>query len=356
MIELEFLGRSGDTRSVIFTDEDGERYSAVITDELRTALRRSPAVVDVREKAAPAKATLRPAQIQALLREGLSAEEISNQQGVPVESVTRFESPILAEKAWAVARAQQAPITVESGSPTLEDLVINRLAARGADHRSLTWEALRRPGEDWEITLTFVQSAVERSATWTLAESSNQVTAIDQEAHWLTETASPITPVAAFPPPAPRPIREEEQVGVEALLDQANSLRGRRQPLLDDVQDGQAPPPTLGAGAPPSVPFFAGRTLPFDKPPADSPASPAPPSGPIDLKATKKKDEPREQEEPEAQPPTSADDPDVAPGSLFPEEASSALPSAAETPSKKRGSRRRSVPSWDEIVFGAKSE
>ena len=40
MIELELLGTSGDGGSLVFTDADGQRYSVLITDELRGATRR----------------------------------------------------------------------------------------------------------------------------------------------------------------------------------------------------------------------------------------------------------------------------------------------------------------------------
>ena len=42
MIELELLGTSGDGGSLVFTDADGQRYSVLITDELRGATRRWP--------------------------------------------------------------------------------------------------------------------------------------------------------------------------------------------------------------------------------------------------------------------------------------------------------------------------
>ena len=38
MVELELLGANGDT--IVMTDEDGERYSIVVDDALRAAVRR----------------------------------------------------------------------------------------------------------------------------------------------------------------------------------------------------------------------------------------------------------------------------------------------------------------------------
>ena len=40
MIELELLGTSADGESLVLTDAQGERYSVLISDELRGATRR----------------------------------------------------------------------------------------------------------------------------------------------------------------------------------------------------------------------------------------------------------------------------------------------------------------------------
>ena len=40
MIELELLGTSSDGESLVLTDAQGERYSILISDELRGAIRR----------------------------------------------------------------------------------------------------------------------------------------------------------------------------------------------------------------------------------------------------------------------------------------------------------------------------
>ena len=64
MIELELLGTSADGESLVLTDAQGERYSVLISDELRGATRRDRPRVEL----APARPTLAPRDIQALLR------------------------------------------------------------------------------------------------------------------------------------------------------------------------------------------------------------------------------------------------------------------------------------------------
>lgn len=382
MIELEYLGRSGDARSVILTDAEGQRYSVVVTDELRTAVRRDPLLNESPNTVDPTPRVLRPSHIQAMLREGLSASEIAASQGVPLESITRYESPVLAEKAWAINRAQQTPVTPEAGAPNLEDLVINRLAARGVDHHSLVWDALRRPGEDWEVSLTFIQSAVEKTATWKLLRGGTQVAALDQEANWLTETASPLAPVSAFFSPVSSPgsasassvfdVMESDsgtdqdiRLAQEELVDQANSQRGRRQPILDDVSNE-----ALEEGD--DFPFFSGRVLHFEnRIPPEAPdsgdtaplaiapvetgsdndsATQAPlemkrraPGAPVAVPANVSANA-----APSASAATTSD-------TLF---AAPVVEDKPEPPREKKrtGSKRRPVPSWDEIVFGSRPD
>ena len=271
MIELEFLGLSGDGTAVVFTDATGERYNAALNDRLRAATRQSPTLSAVPTTAAT-PAALRPSTIQSLLREGISAAEIAESHGVNIESVARFESPVLAEKAWAVTQAQRSVVGAETGAPTLEELVLNRLAARGVEPGSIAWSALRRPDSPWEVSISFAQSGSAQSATWHL-RGGDRVEAVDQEASWLTETAVPFSPLSALldtgDPAATGalPPADSEQINAaEALVAEANARRGRRQPLLDDVTE---PSESALADDPQERPaggFFAGRVLPFEPP------------------------------------------------------------------------------------------
>ncbi|WP_350259120.1 septation protein SepH [Scrofimicrobium sp. R131] len=296
MIELEFLGTSADGGSVVFTDPEGERYCVAISDELRAAVRRDQTAPETRPLN---RGQLRPAEIQALLRQGMTPEEIAERYGVAPASISRYESPVLAEKAWAISQAKQCAVGPDL---TVEELVINRLATRGVDHESLTWSALRHPGDDWEISVTFIQSAVLRVATWRLSADGNRVDAIDQEAHWLTESVSPTEPVRALfgvQPSEPEPVREDQQLEAEVLVDQLNQRRGRRQPILDPVELEEEPTSSL--------PYFSTRvSTPESEEEAETLFTPPPP------------------------------------------------PTAPAAPKKKK--QRRSVPSWDEIVFGARPD
>ena len=240
MIELELLGTSSDGESLVLTDAQGERYSILISDELRGAIRRDRPKVDI----TPSRPTLAPRDIQALLRAGATPEEIASTHGMDVKAVERFEAPVQAEKDYALSRAQA--VRIGEGGPTMGDLVLDRLAARGVEPSSLDWSATREAGEPWQIIVTFVQGAAEHAAHWHLSNSGT-LEAIDQEAQWLTEqvSASPSSSIfSPIPRPAPAPDPDEEDLRTrEALIDQLNAARGKRQKVdvdLGDEEDEEA--------------------------------------------------------------------------------------------------------------------
>lgn len=197
MVELELLGANGDT--IVMTDENGERYSIIVDDALRAAVRRDRgAIVPPSGTAAQEPAPLRPRQLQAYMRAGATASEVAISTGMDVEHVRRFEGPVLAERQWAVSQAQVCRIGWEKDSPLLGELVVDRLATRGVDPSSLEWDALREGRDPWLIMVTFIQSAEEKQARWSLDLTARAVHALDDEARWLTEAGAGAKRPAVF--------------------------------------------------------------------------------------------------------------------------------------------------------------
>ena len=413
MIELELLGTSADGESLVLTDAQGERYSVLISDELRGATRRDRPRVEL----APARPTLAPRDIQALLRAGATPQEIASEHGMEVSAVERFEAPVQAEKDYALTRARA--VRVGEGGPTMGDLVVDRLAARGVDPASLEWTATREAGEPWQIIVTFVQGAAEHAAHWHLSNSGS-LEAIDQEAQWLTEQVS-VSPTASIftplPRTAPTPDPDEEDLrNREAIVDQLNAVRGKRQQIdldLDDEVDEEAEYLAAIAGeeeAPTTEPdtstgpisariyslasartkaealsepaedtlFPATGQIPSARPAATgsipvasrSPKNEAPASSgvlpwlsdaPVSSDVDKGEEPKAEEQATPAIPMKAVSAPDSAESAPAEaeESATGSVPAQGVTGSRmaRASSKktRRSVPSWDEILFGSKS-
>ena len=337
-----------------------------------------------------------------------------------VSAVERFEAPVQAEKDYALTRARA--VRIGDGGPTMGDLVLDRLAARGVDPSSLEWSATREAGEPWQIIVTFVQGAAEHAAHWHLS-SSGSLEAIDQEAQWLTEQVSASPTASIFTPlprNAPAPIVDpgaEDLRNREAIIDQLNAVRGKRQQIdldLDDEVDEEAEYLAAIAGeeeAPttepdtstgpisariyslasartkaetPSEPaedtlFPATGQIPSARPTltgaipvaSRSPKTEAPASSgvlpwlsdaPTSSGEDKGDEEPKAEEQATPAIPMKAvspsDSADSAPAEAE-ESATGSVPAQGVTGSRmaRASSKktRRSVPSWDEILFGSKS-
>ncbi len=387
MTTLTFVSLQADGTHLVLSDDSGHTFHLPITPELRAAIRKPVPHLS----APPSDTTLRPRDIQSMLRAGVSVAEVAAVGNTTEDHVRRFEGPIIAEREWAISQAQECAVGRELGSPTLGDLVVNRLAERGVDTEKLQWDAYREEGTaPWTVTVSYVAGEQERCARWRLDAQTSSVRALEDEARWLTESDSS-SPRArrhtlSFLPdngrPAPEPDnnpgeagtgqrerRDEREPATESLLDQLARHRGRRaQPVSMDSDDIPAahparpedahdatvlafpqrgssaretgPSPMTGASSDiPGAPEHSSPQVGSSQAAADdTPASPGS-DRPAAADATNDADMPRHVDAPGE-------------GELDFEVEKTAAPKR-ERP--KRRSGRRSVPSWDEIVFGGRN-
>lgn len=183
MRELELDGIHDDDEHVILVDSDGGRYTLQIDEALRAAVRRDrPALGAIRATAAT---PLRPRDIQAMLRQGRSAEEIAEIAKVSLEHVRRYEGPVLAEREYTAQRCRAFPVGRGDG-PSLGEIVAERLAARRAGE-DVRWDAWRRADGTWDLELAFSAGGRERSAHWVADLDRRSIVAEDDEARWLVD-------------------------------------------------------------------------------------------------------------------------------------------------------------------------
>ena len=327
MTKLNFVSLQSDGTHIVLSDDNGKTYHLPITPELRHALRRPSPVV----QPSPASGTpsLRPRDIQAMLRAGASVEEVAANGNVSEEHVRRYEGPIVAERDWAIQQARECTVGHELGAPTLGEIVVDRLAERGVDTDSLRWHAFRESTEPWNVTVSFTAGGKERVARWRLDIAARSVKAMEDEARWLSETvsASPRARrhVRSFDPlvdsaESPDEGEESGEQNTESLLDHLAKNRGRR-----------PEPSPFGASDETSDLLFGGG----DDIPAAHPSRPEEANDAVVLSFPDREPEPPGENE------------------LDIEVERTERP---EKPKKAKKSGRRSVPSWDEIVFGGKSD
>ncbi len=335
MAELELEGLHPDGEHLVLIGQDGHRYRLAIDDALRAAVRRDRAQLEQVRSAEH----LRPREIQSLVRAGTSVEDVARDAGLPVEHVRRYEGPVAAERAYVAEQARRLPIGHDPDAPSLGDLVVDRLAARGVDPNELTWTAIRRQGEGWELVLTFLAGDRERRARWGVDLQSRSVQAVDDEGRWLSEVelgaASSRRHLAAVR------ARVVDAAGGTADAEVPDDLD-----LPDDAAADEEPAADRTADLLEELRTSRGVRHQVDPSETD--------------------DEPERQEPPPAHPPASASherpDATVLPlpfgddGEGDGEGRRAGLPTSDNGRKPRPRSRRTSVPSWDEIVFGAKPE
>ncbi len=157
MQDLRLIGVHEDGGHLLLADEHGSRFRVALDEALRAAARRHrPHPGHVPVDAEPAHP---PREVQALIRAGLSAEEVADRCGWPVEKVHKYEVPILAEREYVAGLARLVRLRPRGSSsqpsPTLAGRVVGRLGTRGVDVNEVSWDAWRQAGSEWTVVLTF---------------------------------------------------------------------------------------------------------------------------------------------------------------------------------------------------------
>ena len=395
MRDLRLIGVQEDGQHLLLSDSEGERFRVQLDEPLRAAARRDrPRLGQLQIEI---DGGMRPREVQALIRGGLSAEEVAGRSGWPVEKVRRYEGPILAEREYIAGLARAVRLrgrtTGSASAPTLSARVSQRLSGRGVDPATADWDSARSAEGDWTLILTFPAGGREREARWSFDVQARTVAAADDEARWLSEEDSATT---ASPLPAPHlvsaPVRATTVYDVEA---EGGVGSVRRSPPSSTSSSPSSPSSTdepldlmsamreraAHRGRPrrrknpthtPVDDAPRADALPLEDLAYDPETMPPPPGAkglhPRDEQATSVGDdvlpaapepatkaEPAAKAEPDTGSEAGADDhPGEKRASAADDTSDDGRPpkGASSGAAKKPG--RRSVPSWDDVMFGAK--
>lgn len=142
MRDLRLIGVHEDGQHLLLANADGGRFRLPLDEALRAAARRDrPRLGQLQIEI---EGGLRPRDVQALIRRGLSAEEVADRAGWTVEKVRRFEGPVLAEREYVAAKARQCAVGSRGNGPlTLADRVADRLKDRGVERDAVDWDSAR---------------------------------------------------------------------------------------------------------------------------------------------------------------------------------------------------------------------
>ena len=234
---------------------------------------------------------LSPREIQSRIRAGADVRTLAETTGTSIDRIMAFAVPILQERAHIAVRARGTLIRRASGVGTLDDIVVARLQPLGVTTAEAHWDSRRLDDGRWEIKLTYDTNEGGRTATWLFDSKANVISPNDDEAHWLL----------GEPPAAASRVRD--------------TVTKPTIPVFNKTEE----PPT-----PDNVVSF-----------------------------TKAREE-RIVEAAEPEPVVEIDDPvdDFTPDELPSDDIVDEEPPEDPSPKPRKG-QRKSIPSWDEILFGS---
>jgi len=181
--ELRLDGRTDDGLYLSLRDQEGEQYTVRVSDTLRATVnqQRLNSVPDNEEPSISIK------EIQRLLRTGQTSEHISREYNVSIEKIERFAGPILSERIYIIDQAQEIVVRkeIDRDPVTLIQTITSRLAPRGIDASTLSWDTWRLENGTWTVELHYPQTGGVGVAQWSFDPLLRSLTSMDENARWM---------------------------------------------------------------------------------------------------------------------------------------------------------------------------
>ena len=197
MSELHFVRVEGD--SMVLRSADGEEFVVPLDDVVRSEVKRQ-------NTPSAGKPTISPREIQEAIRAGSTIEQIASENDAEVAYVEKFARPVLDELQHVVAAAQAVRIQLagdrfsEVTQIDFGDLVSRRLEAGGSTQES--WTSKRIDVNNWLVTVTFEMPSGPGHAAWTFDPRKLVLTPENETALALSSAES----LSAGPIPRLRPV------------------------------------------------------------------------------------------------------------------------------------------------------
>lgn len=347
MEQLKVIGTEDDR--LVLATESGDRFSLPVDDVLRNELRRA------RRERDPEAQGVRPSprEIQSHIRAGLSAAEVASLLGCRVEDVARFEGPVLAEREHVVGQALAVPVLLggqleHDVHPTFGAAVRGKLHEAGASGER--WTSWKEPS-GWIVKLEFTANGVDHDARWGFDPRRSTLSPLNADAIQLSRQGSlPEGLIPRLRALDTAPAKDESRFDSGAF--------GTRRPPEADLEQPDIPAPVAPAVQDAAIKRAAEPAAATSAETADL------------LEALRRRRGQREplpggdeavQRAPQQQPVALFDalEPGYGGALEAPDEAIDGereVPAGNVVEAASRRKGRTSMPSWDEIVFGARGE
>jgi hypothetical protein len=258
MSDLRLTGKNPEGTHLTLTDAQGSQFTVRISDTLRATVNQ-PRLMAV-ETSDDAE-IMSVKEIQRRLRAGQSMDAIARDGQITVEKVERFAGPILQERVYILDQSFLVVLRKDSarGQETFLEVVTSRLASRGVDSDSLSWNSWRLDDGTWTIELSYPNRDGQGNATWNFDLNRRLIAATNENGRWMlgqepaarphnpglvhAEATHPSRIVDSIPEPeqsreTPRLVAIRDTPRAE---DQAEGITGRAKvPSWDEIMFGRA--------------------------------------------------------------------------------------------------------------------
>lgn len=168
---------------LLVASERGDRYRIEIDDALAATMRQK-----VHDSGTSRR--LSPKEIQAHIRSGMSAEDVASITGVPVDYIQRFEGPILAEREFVIESALAVPVHTANDTEfgdnqaTFGSAILARLHELSAT--SERWASWKEESTGWVVKLSFTADQIDHDARWRFDPKRSSLAPLNNEAEALS--------------------------------------------------------------------------------------------------------------------------------------------------------------------------
>lgn len=330
--------------------ESGSRFALAIDDVLQRELRRATRQAEPSAQRLAAS----PRDIQAQIRAGHTASEVAALLGISVEDVVRFEAPVLAEREHMIGQALAVPVLIGSevepdAQPTFGTAIRAKLTEVGASaERWASW----KDESGWIVKLEFTANDVDHDARWSFDPRRSALAPLNADATQLSRQGS--LPEGLIP----RLRAVDSERTNSPYKDDSRFDSGAFGPRLVPAQDAAHDEP-----APAERSNAAAQNAAINRAPDTQTTNPET----ADLLEALRRRRGQREAAPAVDAPNAEEAPEASPIALFdafePEQtAQDDDPQEPEPPTQEandgasRRRRRNAMPSWDEIVFGARTD
>ena len=182
MQDLRVIGT--EDGALLVSDDDGTRYRLPVDDVLQLKLRQVTPDPSI-------GARLAPREIQAYIRSGMSAEDVATITGAPLDHIQKFEGPVLAEREFVVTSALNVPVHTALETDPLAQGVTFGMAIRSRlvdlNATSERWASWKDAATGWIVKLSFTADQIDHDARWNFDPKKQALDPINNEATTLSQ-------------------------------------------------------------------------------------------------------------------------------------------------------------------------